>query len=251
MLKPSFPEWSDQFPRPKPRAHRNQGPQITPRWEQSLRFIAQQGAIRFDHLQRLLGHLSPDPADMKEPGVLSEERTRKILRRWQDEDLYEYRQFYVKQRGWLWLTRKGLKFANVSLRYYEPSPASLDHLAAVNAIRLTIEAKRPGDTWVSERELRAGQDPNTANSARRHVPDAELRTEKGTINAIEVELTIKSEKRLHDILLDLASNPRYSTIWYFAPDAVAQAVRRAIMTLPIGRRAHFRLYDLEGKEYAQ
>lgn len=247
MFDPLFSERSAQPPRSQPRPRRNQGPQITPRWEQSLRFIAQQGAIRFDHLQRLLGRLSPDPAGMKEPGVLSEERTRKILRRWQDEDVYEYRQFYAKQRGWLWLTRKGLKFANVDLRYYEPSPASLAHLAAVNAIRLTIEARRPGDRWVSERELRAGQDPH---ATRRHLPDAELLTEKGTINALEVELTVKSEKRLQEILVDLASNPRYDTIWYFAPEAVAASVRHALTTLPPARRRQFRLYDLQGKEYA-
>jgi hypothetical protein len=240
----------EQLPNTKMRRpYMNKGPQITPRLETLLQITGQQGAIRFDHIQCWLALLSPEPARMKQPTILSAERARKILHPWFEQEVLLYRVFYARQRGWLWLTPKGIKYANLSLRYYEPSPASLAHLHAVNAIRLLLAHRRPADRWCSERELRAAQ--QHTNERKRHLPDAELLTEKGPINAIEVELTVKSDKRLQEILVDLASNRRYSTIWYFAPDAVAQAVRRAIATLPAERRAHFRLYDLEGKEYAQ
>lgn len=231
------------------RPHMNKGPQITPRLETFLQVTGQQGALRFDHIQCWLGRLSPEPARMKQATVLSAERARKILHPWFEQDLFYYRVFYARQKGWLWLTSKGIKYANLALRYYEPSPASLPHLYAVNAIRLLLASRRPADRWCSERELRAEQ--HSAAGSKRHLPDAELITEKGTVNAIEVELTIKSEKRLHDILLDLASNHRYDTIWYFAPDAVAAAVRRALTTLPAERRSHIRFYDLQGKELAE
>ncbi len=230
----------------------NVGPQLTPRFEHTLRFIAQQGAIRFDQLQKVLGRLSPDPQDMKEPGVLSEERTRKILRRWFDEELYVYKMFYARQKGWIWLTRKGYKYANVDLRYYEPAPSSLAHLYAVNDVRLLIETRRLQDVWKSERELRAEQDSTEKGSKIKHLPDAELISANGTtINAIEVELTVKAEKRLQDILYDLAANKHYTTIWYFAPPQVYAALQRALGKLPPTHRKRFVLYDLEGKVYAE
>jgi hypothetical protein len=229
------------------RPYMNKGPQITPRLETFLQIAGQQGAIRFDHIQCWLGLLSPEPARMKQTAILSAERARKILHPWFEQELFLYRVFYARQKGWLWLTQKGIKYANLSLRYYEPSPASLPHLHEVNAVRLLLANRRPADRWRSERELRATQ--HSAGGSKRHLPDAEIITERGLTNAIEVELTIKSEKRLQEILVDLASNHRYDTIWYFAPEAVAASVRKALTTLPPARRTQFRLYDLQGKEY--
>lgn len=225
----------------------NKGPQLTPRWEYTLRFTGQQGALCFDQLQRLLGRLSPDEQAMKEQGVLTEERTRKILRRWASEELFEYRVFYVRQKGWLWLTRKGLRFVDLPLRYYEPSPASLPHLYAVNDIRLMVEERRLQDTWKSERELRAELETDSIGS-KRHLPDGEIHTATGII-AVEAELTMKAEKRLHQIVYDLASNPRYKAVWYFTPENVKPAVEKAISTLASDKQRRFTLSDLKGNRY--
>jgi hypothetical protein len=188
---------------------------------------------------------------MKQPGILSDERTRKILRRWFDEGLYVYKTFYVHQKGWIWLTYKGLKYAQVDLRYYEPVPSSLPHLYAVNEIRLLTEARHPSDTWKSERELRAEQPARKAGSALLHLPDAELLQANGKqVTAIEVELTVKSEKRLQEVLFDLAANKRYHTIWYFASPHVYQVVYHTVCTLPSPHRERFVFYNLEGKPYS-
>lgn len=230
--------------------HMNRGPQMTERWEEALRIIHQQGALRLDQFQRVLGRLSPEPGRMKQPGILSEERTRKILRRWRAEDLYVYKVFYVRQKGWLWLTRKGIKYTGLDMRYYEPSPASLSHLAAINEIRLLVEERRPQDTWKSERELRAEQNACQKGSVIKHLPDAELiGANRESVIAIECELTIKSEKRLQSVLYDLAANKRYSTIWYFCAENVYDTLRRAIATLPPEHRHRFVIYTLEGKPY--
>lgn len=228
----------------------NAGPQLTPRWEYALRFVGQQGAVRFDQLQKLLGRLSPQPQDMKQPGILTAERTRKLLRRWTDEDLYCYRVFYARQRGWIWLTRKGLKFADLDLRYYEPAPSSLAHLFALNEIRLMIEARRPADLWISERQLRVFRDAAIQAGNVSHLPDAELCNAQGQVNGIECELTVKSEKRLEEILFDLAANKRYSTIWYFAPEHVYATLTKMLHKLPREHQTRFVIYTLEGKPYA-
>lgn len=228
------------------RPHINAGPQITPRLEDFMRILGQSGALRYDQVQRWFARLSPEPGRMKLPGKLSAERTRKILRPWLDEELFYYRVIFARQKAWLWLSQKGLKYTGLNLRYYEPSPASLPHLHAVNEVRLLLADRRPGDTWRSERELRVELN-STTGETRRHLPDAELCTDKGII-AIEVELTIKAEKRLREILLDLASNNRYYTIWYFCSNQVHQALAKEIEKLPPKARTMFRLYDLQGKE---
>lgn len=231
------------------RPHINRGPQITERLEDYLRINGQQGVLRYDHAQRWLGRLSPEPDKMIQPDILSTERTRKILRPWIDEELLVYKNFFFHQKGALWLTSKGLKYANLSLRYYEPTPASLPHIYAVNDIRLLISARRPQVTWKSERELRAEQNAHTKGSRALHLPDAELVNANGTVNAIEIELTVKSERRMEEVILDLASNKRYSTVWYFVPEQVYPAVLKAIRKLPQEHQRRFLVYGLEGKLY--
>src|SRR6266446_2511950 len=107
------------------RPHINAGPQITPRLEELFRIAGQQGALSFDHVQRWFARSSPEPERLKLPGELSVERTRKILRPWLDEELLCYRVIFARQKAWLWLSQKGLKYTGLNLRYYEPSPASL------------------------------------------------------------------------------------------------------------------------------
>lgn len=178
------------------------------------------------------------------------ERTRKILRPWLDEELLLYRVFYAKQRGGLWLTSKGLKYANLNLRYYEPSPASLPHLYAINDIRLLIALRRPHDTWRSERELRAEQNAHMKGETVSHLPDAELISSNGNMNAIEVEMTVKSEKRLEEIIFDLAGNKRYNTVWYFSPENVYSVVKKTVGKLPVEHRKRFAFYTLQGEPYS-
>jgi hypothetical protein len=101
---------------------------------------------------------------MKQPGILSAERTRKILRPWLKEEIILYRTFFYRQKGCIWLTAKGLKYANLHLRYYEPNPASLGHIYAVNDVRLLLAERHPKDTWRSEREMRAQQNINAKGS---------------------------------------------------------------------------------------
>src|SRR5260370_17159566 len=101
--------------------------------------------------------MTPDPGKMKQPGIMSAERTRKILRPWLKEEVILYRTFFYRQKGCIWLTPKGLKYAQLNLRYYEPSPSTLPHLYPVNEGRLLMEACYPKGIWRAEQELRAHQ----------------------------------------------------------------------------------------------
>ena len=234
-----------------PRRYMNTGPQITERLEKFLSVIGQQGVLRIDHAQCFLGRMTPDPGKMKQPGILTLERTRKILRPWLKEEVISYRTFFNRQKGCIWLTPKGLKYArlNPRLRYYEPSPSSLPHMYTVNEVRLLIEARWPNDTWRSERELRAQQNADAKGSTPPHVPDAELISPNGDVRAIEVELTIKAEQRLDAIVSELAANRRYNAIWYYLPENVYSAVTKAVRKLPPDHRKRFVFHSLKGDPY--
>jgi hypothetical protein len=228
----------------------NSGAQLTPRLEELLRIDGQPGVLSIDQVQRWLARLSPEPNKMKDLSILSAERTRKILRPWIDQGLLLYKIYSYRQKGVLWLTPKGLKYAQLNLRYYEPSPSTLPHLYAVNEVRLLIGARCPKDTWRSEREIRAQQNANAKVSTPPHVPDAELISANGnSVIGIECELTVRSEERLEEIVCDLAGNKRYSTIWYFSPEPVYTAVKKAVNKLPAEHRKRFVFYTLQGEPY--
>jgi len=229
----------------------NKGAQLTPRTESLLKIDGEQGALCFDQAQRWLGLLSPAAHRIKDAGILSTERTRKVLRPWIDQGLVQYKVFYTRQRGWLWLTSKGLKYFDIPLRYYEPTPATLSHLYAANTIRYMIAVRRPADTWRSERFLRAEQHIPSLGSKPAHLPDAELISTTDTVIAIECEMTVKSEKRLEEIIFDLAANKRYNAIWYFLPPQGKSAVTTAIHKLPLEHQRRFMLYNLKGEVYPQ
>jgi hypothetical protein len=231
------------------RVHMNSGPQLNERLEAFWPIVGQQGLLRFDQAQRFLGRLSPEPGKMKQPGTLSAERTRKLLRPWIDEGVLLYKVYYVHQKGVFWLTAKGYRYARLNLRYYEPSPSTLPHLCAVNEVRLLIEARCPKDTWRSEREIRAQQNVNSIGSTPPHVPDAELISPDGTVRAIEVELTIKAEKRLETTVFDLAANKRYNAVWYFLPESVYSAIANAVRKLPPEHQKRFAFFTLKGDSY--
>jgi len=122
------------------RVHMNSGPQITNRLESFWQILGQQGILSIDQAQRWLALLSPEPNKMKDSSILSAERTRKILRPWIDQGLLLYKIYSYRQKGVLWLTLKGIKYAQLNLRYYEPSPSSLPHMYAVNEVRLLLRS---------------------------------------------------------------------------------------------------------------
>lgn len=228
----------------------NKGAQLTPRIVSLCTIMAEQGALRFDHVQRWLGLLSPASERIKEAGLLSSERTRKVVRPWIDQGLLQYKVFFVGQRGWFWLTARGLKYFDVPLRYYEPNPSTLAHLSAVNEIRHLLALRRPADCWRSERLLRTEQHAQAQGSKLAHLPDAEVCSPNDTIKAVECELTVKSEKRLEEIVFDLAANQRYSAIWYFVSQQAQNAVAQAVRKLPTEHQKRFVLYNLKGERFS-
>ena len=105
------------------------GPRLTNRDGIALRWIAQRSAIRFDQLQRLLAQCSTNTDRIALPGILGEHSTRRILRRWLMEGLVIYKIFHVREKGWIWLSEKGLLYVGLECAaYQEPQPHTFEQI---------------------------------------------------------------------------------------------------------------------------
>ncbi|MEO9029415.1 MAG: hypothetical protein ABI413_11445 [Ktedonobacteraceae bacterium] len=237
----------------EPRKQRSDtGARITPRDKNAIRWIAQQYAIRLDHLQILLARLTPPgTVQPKESGKLTLRRTQDIVDRWVVLELVCVKRYLTGEPPWIWVSSPGLKFlANTpGFRFYVPKAANLAHLHSCNIVRLYLEKKRaddPSTVWQSEREIRAGLEPRPEGGGP-HVADAEVETARG-VNAVEVEISMKTYARLDKILRVLAVNTRYQTIWYYAPPKIKIALEKALAALPESFMRKFVVYDLEELE---
>src|SRR5450755_1947577 len=107
----------------------DRGPRVTDRDLDALKWIAQQYAIANDHLCILLARLI-DPSEYahqpKEAGILTEKRTTKIVKRWEELGLVERDWILHGDPPWIWLTPEGLRTVAQKvgdLRPYTPPPA--------------------------------------------------------------------------------------------------------------------------------
>lgn len=213
---------------------------ITERDIAVLTWIGEQYAVRFDTLQKLLGRRAGESSNgVAEEGKIAVRNVRRILKRWQDMKLVQYRKFLHNEPGWVWLTGKGLREIGFAYRVYTPSAVSLRHFHHVNEVRLRLEKSYEDRlTWKCERALREEYEQlSDAEQRHHHVTDADI-TVDGKLIGIEVELTQKSSKRLVEIISKLTK--QYPAVWYFVNDATQPVIEKIIE----GKTKKIRIYHL-------
>jgi hypothetical protein len=213
---------------------------ITQRDKQVLTWIGEQYAVRLDQLQVLMGREPGKPT--VEPGRVSPGTAERRVKVWEKAALVERQKLFFGEPAWIWLTKKGLGLLPNDYRFLRPKLATLEHIYAVNQVRLWAENEW-GSTipWQGERQLKYefARDETTKTQ---HVPDAILITEAGRI-ALEVELTQKMAKRTKSILIRLARD--YDQIWYFANAQAYPSLTKQIASLSATNQQKFRLQRLE------
>jgi hypothetical protein len=169
-------------------------------------------------------------------------------------ELLSYRRFFHHRPGCYQITRAGLGVieselprAQIDLRTYRHDIGVVwVYLAAVNG------SCGPYERVLSERHMRAadqrrevgdesfaiplgGYTPN--GGARTHYPDVLLTRGDGSRVAVELELTLKSRRRLEAILAGYAGEPRLAHLLYFTDrPAIAQAVRETSLLVGLDSR---------------
>lgn len=202
------------------------GVQLTDRDLETIGWITDQYAVRTDVIRWLLGDGRP----------LSDSRTRAIVARWQRAGLVDSRRFFAGTPNVVWPTRSGTNLVRPGWRSRPPNLALLAHHHAVSRVRLAIEQRGHDVDWVCERTLYRQR-----TSHGTHVADGTFNSSRGPLTAVEVELTLKSADRLHDIVRDLTLD--YEAVLYVAGGAaIGRAVEKAARSVGEGDRV--RVVDL-------
>lgn len=165
---------------------------VSPRDPVLLGWVAEQYAVSLPQLARLMGR--------------SFHAARWLRSRWQAAGWVLGR---VELVGWpvfVWLTGEGSRLAGGEFRTWKPRVARLAHVAAVNDVRLHVQARAPDAVWVCERRL-ARELPRRA-----HLPDGVIQR-GGERHAVEVELYPKERRRTRTIVAELLG--RYDAALYF------------------------------------
>lgn len=163
---------------------------------QLLRWLAEQYGARIDQLEVLL--------------VRGPRTVQRSLARLRAAGLIETRRLLVGEPAWAIPTSAGLRTTGHGFGLWHPRVGLLAHVATVNDVRLHITRRSPESEWVCERSLARERQPGE------HLPDAVVITE-GRRVAIEVELSVKSQRRMRAILDELSG--RFETIVYFCAPA--------------------------------
>ena len=206
-----------------------------------------QYAIRLDQLQRLLFRHTPEADRHKlKPGAdrLSLDRTYEMIAKWREQGYIEKGGVLHHDKLWIWVSREGMRACQLPFTTSgKPAPSRVPHLFFINQVRLSIEAKRPGDLWISERQIRRDAGAPTKGEDLPHLPDATLTNmSTGRITALEIEKTSKTESDLLKALRELAVS--YKSVWYFASSATRRQVEARLEEFTPEMRKPFRLYDL-------
>lgn len=199
---------------------------LTGRDRATLRWIADQDAVRADVIAHLLGGADP----------LTRNGARQVIDRWRHAGLVEQERLLGRGAPTCWLTNRGLRLVGTRYRARRPSLGRLEHLHAVGLVRLGVE-RRGGRSWTSERALQRARDRPDA-----HLADGRFVAPSGAVTAVEVELTLKESRRLHGIVDDLTIE--YPAVLYVVRDRrVRRAVEGAVDAL--GEHRRVAVVDLE------
>jgi hypothetical protein len=161
-----------------------------------LAWLGEQYAARVDQLEILLG--------------CGPRTVQRVLARLHANGLIQSRRLLVGEPAWVLPTRAGLRACGSSFGVWQPRIGLLSHVAAVNDVRLHIQGRSPESEWVPERVLARDR------QAGEHLPDAVVQIDARRV-AIEVELTVKSQRRISAILEELTR--RFDATVYFCSPA--------------------------------
>ena len=172
-------------------------------------WLGEQYAARADQLETLLG--------------CGERTVQRTLARLRNAGLVTTRRLIVGEPAWVIPTSVGLRVAGHGFAVWQPRLALLAHVAAVNDVRVHVQSRSPASEWVPERVLARER------QAGAHLPDGVVVTD-GQRVTVEVELTVKSRRRVTAILDELAE--RFDAVVYFC----APAPHRQLSELAVSGR---------------
>lgn len=194
-----------------------------------IAWIAEQYAARGDQIQRLLSRF-PDPQKPFKDTLIAETTLQDQINRWRRAGWIESRRILADEPAYSWVTKRGLQLVGLDDIYkaHEPAGTRLNHLYAVNQVRLWMDQKL---TWKSERRYRSEKVLATKKGTKLGpIPDGLVTIKNGTA-AIEVEISPKKPADVYAKLVRLARERgsadedyrlTFQEIWFYVPNEKIQ-----------------------------
>ena len=207
-----------------------------------IRWIAEQYAIPLDQLAQLIR--------------ASEHAARRLMQRWKQAGWAEGRVLIVRERPIIWVTQRGQDDMGLDFRQWQPTLAKLEHIRAVNSVRLQLEQSRPEGIWTSERQLlkhqaqrqREAREKGLEPPKAHHLADAVWQiTPDAEKTAIEVERTYKGTERTTQIMLHLVNVQRFPKVAYFTTRTIKPHLEAIVQSRP-DLSAKVRIYELQEQD---
>lgn len=158
-----------------------------------------------------------------------------VLRRLRvlEEASYIKRVIGLESQETLWvLTEKGANMAEVVLAKRHWSKNLLEHDYKLLSIRLELEKCGIAQSWIPEHQIRSLiiQRYGISESKKRLIPDGLMNTELSrTLGpvAIEIELTLKNQQRIHEIIKRYQQKKDLHAVWYISThEAILKSIFR-------------------------
>lgn len=189
-----------------------------------LQFINQFGFCEMPHLNQRFNFKHP--------------RNYQIMNKLKKAGLIIHEQNRLSQYGTYRLTKAGA--LHTPLPPIKRVPFGIyDHEILLIQLYFKLMALYPNATWISERHL-AYQKHQDGIGKRAHVPDGLLVFHEGKTVAIELERSLKGNKRVEKILRDYRKDVSIEEIWYFCSAEVLPTLTKLSED-----RHYLKVYPLE------
>lgn len=184
---------------------------LTERDIEIMKFINEFGFCEMPHIENRF--------DIKKP------RSYQIIKRLIDAELINHRRVFYGRHGMLYLSRQGAAYSDLPSIKSTPKDIYIHQVLVLN-IHLQLREEYPNAIWVSERRIIHDKFMKGISKDDNHLPDGILILPDLKQIAIEVELSMKSKKRLEDILWDYKLHTYIKEAWYYCSPDVAGKVAK-------------------------
>lgn len=155
---------------------------------------------------------------------LNSPRSYQLMKRLAKGGFVNHERIFYGVPGVFSVTRGGAEFTDLPA-IKEVSKESYKHQLAIIDTYLKLRNEYPDAEWVSERQVRR-EHFYKGLSKSTHISDGILVMPDERQIAIEVELTVKSRKRLQKILWGYATHKTFDEVWYFCTSEVGRKLTR-------------------------
>lgn len=201
---------------------------ITKRDEEILNFINEFGFCEIPQLETKFGFKKP--------------RSYQIMQRLVKAGLVIHQRIFYGTHGIFYLTKTGAEYTDLP-RIKNIPKEIYEHQLAIIKVYFKLIEKYPHAQWICERRIKREKfmaDGIRAGKRRHHLADGMLVFPDNEQIAVEVELSMKSKKRLKEIILGYWMHKDIREVWYFCSPAVAAKVSKIADGWD-----HIKVFDLE------